>query len=81
MYLDGTGLAPPSRKRGEAETGSTRRTGTPMSATIRRVLVIEDDPETARQVADCLIGGGYGVDLAGDGEGGSSSAACASMSS
>ena len=26
-----------------------------MSATIRRVLVIEDDPETARQVADCRV--------------------------
>src|SRR3954451_21765684 len=48
--------------------GSTRCTGTPMSATVRRVLVIEDDPETARQVADCLTGGGYAVDLAEDGE-------------
>ena len=41
-----------------------------MSATIRRVLVIEDDPETAWQVADCLTGGGYSIDLAGDGEAG-----------
>jgi two-component system OmpR family response regulator len=39
-----------------------------MTGTVRRVLVIEDDPETARQVADCLIGGGYLVDLAADGE-------------
>jgi two-component system, OmpR family, response regulator len=36
----------------------------------RRVLVIEDDAETAAQVADCLRGGGYLVDLAADGEGG-----------
>jgi two-component system, OmpR family, response regulator len=39
-----------------------------MTAAVRRVLVIEDDPETAQQVADCLIGGGYLVDLAADGE-------------
>lgn len=39
-----------------------------MTATARRILVIEDDPETARQIADCLISGGYLVDLAGDGE-------------
>lgn len=35
---------------------------------MRRVLVIEDDPETAGQVADCLLGGGYQVDVAVDGE-------------
>jgi two-component system OmpR family response regulator len=35
---------------------------------MRRVLVIEDDPETARQVADCLTDGGYHVDLAADSE-------------
>lgn len=69
MYLDGTGFTPCRAKRGRSgEAGSTRRTGAPMSATIRRVLVIEDDPETARQVADCLTGGGYSVDLAADGE-------------
>jgi two-component system OmpR family response regulator len=34
----------------------------------RRVLVIEDDGETARQVAECLQDNGYAVDLAGDGE-------------
>jgi two-component system OmpR family response regulator len=34
----------------------------------RRVLVIEDDPETASQVVDCLHTGGYQVDLAVDGE-------------
>src|SRR4051812_42365781 len=63
------GLHPCRAKRGRSgEAGSTRRTGAPMSATIRRVLVIEDDPETARQVADCLTGGGYSVDLAADGE-------------
>ena len=46
----------------------TRHAETRMTATVRRVLVIEDDPETGRQVADCLIGGGYLVDLAADGE-------------
>ena len=34
----------------------------------RRVLVIEDDQETASQVADCLSAGGYEVDLAASGE-------------
>jgi two-component system, OmpR family, response regulator len=33
----------------------------------RRVLVIEDDAETAGQLADCLRAGGYAADLAGDG--------------
>ena len=35
---------------------------------VRRVLVIEDDAETAEQIADCLSGSGYAVDLASDGE-------------
>jgi len=34
----------------------------------RRVLVIEDDAETAEQVTDCLRTSGYAVDLAVDGE-------------
>jgi two-component system, OmpR family, response regulator len=34
----------------------------------RRVLVIEDDPETAEQLADCLARSGYSIDLATDGE-------------
>jgi len=34
----------------------------------RRVLVIEDDPETAEQLVDCLRTSGYQVDLAVDGE-------------
>ena len=34
----------------------------------RRVLVIEDDAETAKQVTDCLRTSGYAVDLAVDGE-------------
>ncbi len=34
---------------------------------MRRVLVIEDDQETAAQLADCLTGGGYAVDIVGDG--------------
>ena len=36
----------------------------------RRVLVIEDDPETAGQLVDCLRTGGYDVDLALDGDDG-----------
>jgi len=34
----------------------------------RRVLVIEDDLETAAQLADCLVRSGYSVDLATDGD-------------
>jgi len=37
----------------------------------RRILVIEDDPETAEQVVDFLGSGGYQVDLATDGREGS----------
>jgi len=36
----------------------------------RRVLVIEDDAETAGQLVDCLRMSGYSVDLAADGEAG-----------
>jgi two-component system, OmpR family, response regulator len=36
----------------------------------RHVLVIEDDAETAEQLADCLKSSGYAVDLAVDGEDG-----------
>jgi two-component system, OmpR family, response regulator len=39
-----------------------------MERNARRVLVIEDDPETAAQLADCLRTGGYDVDLASNGE-------------
>jgi two-component system, OmpR family, response regulator len=39
-----------------------------MDEGLRRVLVIEDDPETAEQLADCLRSSAYYVDLAGDGE-------------
>ena len=39
-----------------------------MTGEARRVLVIEDDPATASQVADCLHAGGYQVDFAADGE-------------
>ena len=42
--------------------------------TLRRVLVIEDDCETAEQVADCLASNGYNVDRAADGEEGLSRA-------
>jgi len=38
-----------------------------MKGSTRRVLVIEDDAETAEQLADCLRGGGYEVVLAADG--------------
>ena len=34
---------------------------------MRRVLVVEDDGETAGRMADCLVQGGYEVDLAADG--------------
>ncbi len=34
----------------------------------RRILVIEDDTETAGQLADCLSASGYAVDVAGDGD-------------
>jgi two-component system, OmpR family, response regulator len=34
----------------------------------RRILVIEDDAETAEQLVDCLQTSGYSVDLAADGE-------------
>jgi two-component system OmpR family response regulator len=36
----------------------------------RRILVIEDDPETAEQLVDFLSTSGYQVDLAGDGNDG-----------
>ena len=36
----------------------------------RRILVIEDDPETADQIVDFLSASGYQVDLAGDGNDG-----------
>jgi two-component system OmpR family response regulator len=39
-----------------------------MLGAARRVLVIEDDPETACQVQDCLQNAGYQVDLAVNGE-------------
>jgi len=35
---------------------------------MRRVLVVEDDPETAEQLVGCLRAGGYDVDLAPSGE-------------
>jgi two-component system OmpR family response regulator len=38
-----------------------------MTKQMRRILVIEDDEETAQQVADCLRTSGYEVDLAADG--------------
>jgi two-component system OmpR family response regulator len=41
-----------------------------MAAHPRRVLVIEDDPETAAGLEDCLRQAGYAVDVAGDGEDG-----------
>ena len=38
-----------------------------MSAALRRILVIEDDPETAEQLVDPLMASGYEVDVAFDG--------------
>lgn len=43
----------------------------------RRILVIEDDPETAEQIVDSLTTSGYQVDLAVDGNGGLSRASSA----
>lgn len=42
--------------------------GGTMDGNARRVLVIEDDAETAEQIVDCLQTGGYDVDLASDGD-------------
>src|SRR6201997_956151 len=42
----------------------------PMARRARHVLVIEDDAETAEQLVDALLTGGYRVDLAVDGEDG-----------
>jgi two-component system, OmpR family, response regulator len=39
-----------------------------MGRAVRRVLVIEDDTETAGQLVDCLSGSGYRVDVAADGD-------------
>ncbi len=39
-----------------------------MTPSARRILVIEDDAETAGQLVDCLQTSGYSVDLARDGE-------------
>jgi two-component system, OmpR family, response regulator len=39
-----------------------------MAGTRRRILVIEDDPETAEQLVDSLATTGYQVDLAIDGQ-------------
>jgi two-component system, OmpR family, response regulator len=39
-----------------------------MAGPARRVLVIEDDTETAGQLADCLMASGYEVDVAADGD-------------
>jgi two-component system, OmpR family, response regulator len=46
------------------------RSSKAMSGHARHVLVIEDDAETADQLADCLKSNGYEVDLAADGEDG-----------
>jgi two-component system, OmpR family, response regulator len=43
----------------------------------RRILVVEDDPETAAQVVDSLSTSGYRVDLAVDGDDGLSRGRCA----
>jgi two-component system, OmpR family, response regulator len=39
-----------------------------MKGDARRVLVLEDDPDTAEQLVDCLRTSGYTVDLASDGD-------------
>jgi two-component system, OmpR family, response regulator len=47
-----------------------------LTETRRRILVIEDDPETASQVADFLETRGYQADLAGNGDEGLRLASC-----
>ena len=49
------------------EAASVEKGGKGSRPDARRVLVVEDDPETAGQLVDCLQSGGYIVDLAGDG--------------
>jgi two-component system, OmpR family, response regulator len=39
-----------------------------MTGARRRILIIEDDPETAEQLADSLLSSGYQIDLASDGD-------------
>ena len=51
-----------------------------MSGARRRILVIEDDPETADQLVDWLEGNGYEVDLAVNGDDGFARARAASSS-
>jgi two-component system OmpR family response regulator len=48
-----------------------------MSGARRRILVIEDDPETAEQLVEWLEGNGYAVDLATNGDDGFSRARAA----
>jgi two-component system OmpR family response regulator len=48
-----------------------------MGGSARRILVLEDDAETAEQLVDCLGASGYDVDLATDGEEGLSRALAA----
>src|SRR5215475_4779659 len=47
---------------------STQLEAGAMEGNARRVLVIEDDPDTAEQLVDCLRASGYTVDLARDGQ-------------
>jgi len=44
-----------------------RRAGSSERDQMRRVLVVEDDKETAGQMAECLVQSGYEVDLADEG--------------
>ena len=39
-----------------------------MKGDAHRVLVLEDDPDTAEQLVDCLQTSGYTIDLASDGD-------------
>jgi two-component system OmpR family response regulator len=57
--------------------GTNQTEGPALTGAARRILVIEDDRETAAQLVDCLEGGGYEVDLAGDGTTGLSLAGAA----
>src|SRR5215470_6481814 len=57
-----------SFRRDPPEGSFQQREAPRMDRNARRVLVIEDDPDTAEQLVDCLRTSGYMVDLARDGQ-------------
>src|SRR5271156_4869272 len=57
-----------SRFHGDARMAQMLRRREVMTAGRRRILVVEDDSETAEQLVESLASGGYQVDLAVNGE-------------